>query len=218
MNIEAVVFDLDGTLIQSEEDLADAINWVLKQCGYPEHPTEAYRYFLGDGLKQAIVRALPEIAREEPIISNCVDLSGQEYIKRCFVKTKPYEGIENLLKQLQGTKLKLGILTNKPHETTKKIVEQKLGFCNFHAVQGVVHHDMRKPKIAFSQKVLQQLDIRPDKTLFVGDTNTDMITAAAANMIGVGVTWGFRTREELISNGAQFVIDHPLDLLQIIEK
>jgi len=204
---EAVLFDLDGTLLDTLRDLADSMNSALKSMGFPIHAVEKYKYFVGDGMYNLVLRTLPPGIREESIIKECLAKMNDEYGKRWADTTRPYDGIPELLDRLDGLGLKKAVLSNKPHDFTK---------LSFDVVLGQREGVPKKPDPAAALEIVDKLDIPPEKFLYLGDTNTDMKTANAAGMYAVGVLWGFREADELTENGARVLIKSPMDLLDIL--
>ncbi len=213
MNYKAVLFDLDGTLLDSLEDLADSMNAVLRRNGHPEHPLEAYRYFVGDGVEALARRVLPEGHRDEAAIAACIEQMREEYKDRWDKKTRPYPGIPELLDALTERAVKLGVLSNKPDATTRTMVAALLPRWSFDDVVGARPEVPRKPDPAGALEIARRLAVAPAEFLYLGDTDTDMKTAVAAGMFPVGALWGFRDAEELTASGAKVLIEKPTDLL-----
>lgn len=216
MKYEAVLFDLDGTLLDSLKDLADSMNSALKSMGFPIHAVEKYKYFVGDGMYKLILRTIPQDIRDESIIKECLAKMNYEYGKRWADTTRPYDGISELLDRLDGMSIKKAVLSNKPHDFTKLIVDKLLSKWRFDVVLGQREGIPKKPDPAAALEIADKLDIPPKKFLYLGDTNTDMKTANAAGMYAVGVLWGFREADELTENGARVLIKSPMDLLDIL--
>jgi len=216
MKYKAVLFDLDGTLLDTIADLADAMNVALGELGYPGHDVAACKFFVGDGLRNYAVRALPEAARDEATIDQCCERFRAAYAECWQVKTRPYGGIAELLDGLAERGLTMAVLSNKPDEFTQKVVAEMLGRWEFAAVRGVRADGLKKPDPAGALEIAGQIGSAPAGFLYVGDTNTDMQTALAAGMFPVGATWGFRPAEELRANGAKVLIDRPTELLDLL--
>jgi phosphoglycolate phosphatase len=216
MTYKAVIFDLDGTLLDTLEDLGNAGNRVLTARGFPTHEIDAYRYFIGDGATTLITRALPEEKRSDEIISTCLEEYRQDYSRNWNVNTKPYDGVEEMLDALVAHGFKLAILSNKPHEFTKQCVTGFLSKWTFDAVFGQRDPIPRKPDPAGALKIAGELKTAPSDFLYLGDTAIDMKTAIAANMFPVGALWGFRSAEELQQNGAQVLLKRPMDIMNIL--
>ena len=213
MKRSAVLFDLDGTLVDSLDDLADAMNTVLGRNGFLPHPVDAYRYFVGDGMEMLVRRALPEARRDEGTVSRCLGEMKGEYEERWACKTRPYPGIPELLSALAGRGIPMAVLSNKPEDATLGVVERLLCSWTFAAVCGARPGLPKKPDPSGALEIASRLGIAPEAWVYAGDTGTDMKTANAAGMFAVGVLWGFRGAEELTAAGARILVRHPLDVL-----
>lgn len=218
MRFKGVIFDLDGTLLDTLEDLADAANGMLAEHRFPTHPTEDYRYFVGDGVQMLVTRALPENARDPKTIEACMQTMRVHYQRHLNVKTKPYEGILDLLDQLSGRGVKMAVLTNKPTAFAQPCVDGYFRVGLFDSVIGQQDGLPRKPDPTGAIQIARGWTFDPADILYVGDTSTDMETAVGAGMMPVGALWGFRPRKELEQHGAKVVIDHPTDLLRLLES
>ena len=216
MKFEAVLFDLDGTLLDSIEDLTDSMNIVLDGFGFPGHDAEACKHFVGDGVEMFALRALPENQRDEATVAQCAAEMRAEYRKRWSLKTQPYDGIPELLDDLTLRHLKLAVLSNKPEESTKEMVAELLSKWRFYPVAGARSSVPKKPDPILAIEISQQLRLPADKFLYLGDTGTDMKTAKGAGMFAVGALWGFRTAEELKDTGAEVLVAHPSEVLQLL--
>ncbi len=214
MRYKCIIFDLDGTLLNTLEDLADSFNYALEAYGYPIHPVEAYRYFIGNGARKAVERSLPETARIDITIEKVLATFKYWYDGHYHIKSKPYPGINELLASLRQLELKLAVLSNKPHDFTLNCVQHYFSD-TFDWVQGHMDEYPRKPDPASAKYILKKLGVSTDQTIFVGDTATDINTAKNSGLASVGVAWGFRGEQELTQAGADYIIKHPLDLLQI---
>jgi phosphoglycolate phosphatase len=213
----AVLFDLDGTLLDTLADLGDSMNTVLSSLGYPVHRMDAYRYFVGDGIENLVLRSLPEAARaDEALVRESVRKMRAEYSARWKDKTRLYDGIAELLDTLLAWGVKTAILSNKPHPAVLEVVAHFLGKWRFDAVLGARPGVPIKPDPGSAAEVCRLLDAPPEAFLYLGDTNTDMITAGLAGMFSVGVLWGFRTEEELRASGAKALIHRPLEALGLL--
>ncbi|MDQ7096784.1 HAD family hydrolase [Desulfosporosinus sp. PR] len=216
MKFKAVIFDLDGTLVDSLEDIADSMNRVLYALGFKSQSLAAYKYFIGNGIKNLVRAALPEGSREEPLVSECFDLMMKEYRERCLAKTRPYAGIPELLDELTKRQIKLNVLSNKIDELTQKVVAKLLPAWNFEVVMGPSANIPRKPNPTGALAISRKLGLVEADILYLGDSGVDMKTAAAANMYAVGALWGYRTPEELLTNGAKSLISQPGELLSLL--
>jgi len=217
MGYKAVLFDLDGTLLDTLRDLADTVNEVLRELDLDPHPIEAYKIFVGDGMKNLVLRALPESLREEEaLVERALSRTRAVYSERWRLHTRPYPGIPPLLDELSARKLDLAVLSNKPDPSTKDVVREMLPRWNFRAVLGERPSVPRKPHPAGALEIAASLSLPVSDFLYVGDTGTDMKTANGAGMFAVGALWGFRTARELLDNGARTLIEKPLDLLSLL--
>ena len=215
MTYKAIIFDLDGTLVNSIEDIADAMNAVLKKENYPTHTYEIYKTLVGSGIRSLVVNALPEPHRNALNIDTCFNAMMDVYKNGCTNKTKPYDGITELLNGLKSKPLQLSILSNKADALTKKIASALFLDC-FDPVLGLKIEANKKPNPIVALEICSTLKVLPEETIFVGDTGIDIQTANNANMLAVGVSWGFRSEQELIENGAKHILKHPLDLLKLV--
>lgn len=212
MKYKAIIFDLDGTLINSLEDIADAMNKVLTDNNYPTHNYESYNYFIGNGIRKLVSRALPVDKQNE--IDRCYEAMMAIYGEDCIQKTKPYEGIQTLLNELSSRNIPLSVLSNKSDILTKKIT-QSIFPKHFEPVIGLTTEELKKPNPATAIQMSTSLNCTPSEIIFVGDSGIDMQTATQAGMLAVGVSWGYRTEEELLLEGAKFILNHPLDLIEL---
>ena len=215
MNFSAIIFDLDGTLADTLEDIADNMNRVLAENGFPPHAYDAYRYFVGGGLHNLVVQCLPQHAQTDDIIARCYASMISEYNKNCINKTRLYDGIPELLDTLSSQGVRMAVISNKADMLTQKICAVLLKNWKFEAVIGASEHFPRKPNPASALFVAQQMKIPPEKICYLGDSDVDMKTATAAGFYPVGVAWGFRPVKELLENGAKKIIQHPTDIIPL---
>ena len=211
---QCVLFDLDGTLLDSLADLAHSMNAVLGRLDLPQHPVKAYRYFVGDGMETLARRVLPPERLDNAMVRETVIAMRQEYAGRWAEQTRPYPGIPELLDGLANRGIGMAILSNKPDDFTREVVATLLGAWRFRVVRGVRPDGIKKPDPAGALAIADELGLSPADFLYLGDTNTDMLTANRAGMHAVGALWGFRTREELKKNGAKAMIARPQELLE----
>lgn len=215
MKFKGVIFDLDGTLVNSLEDIADAMNSVLQNLDYPTHSYEDYQYFIGSGLRNLVSKSLPATHNDETQIERCYHLMIEVYRDTCTRKTKSYDGIVELLDHLISRNIKLSVFSNKSDALTKEITAAL--FPNyFDPVVGLSIESLKKPNPFEALEISKSLGLKSEEMIFVGDSGIDMQTATNANMLAVGVLWGYRPKEELISNGAKYLLSNPLDLIQIL--
>lgn len=215
MKFKGVIFDLDGTLVDSLHDIADAMNSVLKSYNFPTHSYEAHQSFIGSGLRSLVSKSLPLAHNNEKQIDTCFNSMIEVYRDNCTHKTKPYDGIIELLDNLNSRNIKLSILSNKADEFTKKIA-QALFPNYFDPIVGLTIEAHKKPNPIGALEISKTLGIKPEEIIYVGDTGIDMQTATNANMFAVGVSWGFRSAEELTLSGAKAIVNNPMDLIQIL--
>lgn len=215
MNKQLVIFDLDGTLLDTVADLANATNQALARCGYPTHPTEAYYRFVGNGINKLFARALPEEARTEKNVQRIRSLFIPYYNEHNADDSRPYPGIVELLTHLQHQGIQLAVASNKYQQATAKLVGHFFPDIHFAAVYGQREGIPIKPDPAIIYDILSVTSISHARTLYVGDSGVDMQTARNASIESVGVTWGFRDEEELRTNGAAHIIHSAKDLLEL---
>lgn len=218
MNFEAIIFDLDGTLLDTLEDIANSANTVLARHNHPTFSVDEYRLFIGSGVKMLVRHILPEQKRTDNMINEFTVEFRDEYNKNWNINTKPYDGIPDLLDKLNGRQFKLAIHSNKPDSFTQKYAKELLSNYSFEMVLGQRSEIPRKPDPAGAQLIAKFINVQSDHILYIGDTATDMQTALAAGMFPVGVEWGFRSKEELQKNGARALVEHPGEILNLLEK
>jgi phosphoglycolate phosphatase len=210
----AVVFDLDGTLLNTLEDLADASNTVLAALGHPIHPAESYKQFVGDGVAALVRRALPAAAQED--FARALEMMREEYETHLHLKTRPYPGIPELLDELAARAVPMAVLSNKPDKFCQMTMQDFFGDWTWAAVVGESARYPRKPDPAGAKAIADRLGIAPGEFLFVGDSPMDMQCALGAGMTPVGATWGFRERDTLAAAGGKVFIDEPGELLGLL--
>jgi phosphoglycolate phosphatase len=214
---KALIFDLDGTLLDSLEDVGNAMNRVLASRGFPTHELEAYRYFIGDGTLMLITRALPDRNRNNETIRTCIEAFREDYGRTWKVKTKPYDGVAEMLDALVARGVKMAVLSNKADDFTRLSVRELLSHWTFDVVLGQRKGIPPKPDPTSALEVSHLLNVAPRDFLYLGDSAVDMKTAIASGMFGVGALWGFRSAAELRENGARILIQHPAEILDLLE-
>lgn len=212
-----IVFDLDGTLLDTLEDIADSMNIVLRECNLPEHPVEAFRYFVGEGASVLVRRVLPETHRDAATHAACLLRFRQVYAGRWNIKTRPYQGIPEMLREIAGRGIRMAVLSNKPHDATVQCVEEYFMSGSFDIVQGQQEGIPPKPDPGGALTIARTLGFPADRIWYLGDTATDMQTALGAGMFPLGVAWGFRTREELLEHGARVLLESPAELVPLVD-
>lgn len=219
VRFRAILFDVDGTLLNTLEDLADSMNGVLKAEGFPVHDLEAYRYFVGEGMRNLARRAVPEAYRnDEAVVSRCMAAMVKMYGRNWRMKTRPYEGIPELLDALQNLDVKMAVLSNKPDDFTSLTVSHLLPEWRFEVVRGERPPTPRKPDPTAALEIAETLGLPAGQFVYAGDTGTDMETACRAGMYGVGVLWGFRAADELMGAGARELVEKPLDIVRFFNR
>ncbi len=215
--IRAVLFDLDGTLVNTLGDLAAATNHALTLGGYPTHPTESFKQFAGNGNRKMMERALPENARTDKIIDKTKDEFFKYYESHPADLSFPYDGIVELINALKANNIYVCVVTNKAERATRVVLPAVFGDFRFDSVVGGSDKLPLKPQPHMAYVAMNEIGVNADECLFVGDSYTDMLTANNGGNIAVGVLWGFRDRKELEESGAQYVIEAPDQILDIID-
>ncbi len=216
MTFKAIIFDLDGTLLDTLEDIAISANNVLERHDCPAHEVNDYRYLIGGGVRNLITQVLPEDRRTDKMITEFTDQFRDEYGINWNLNTRPYDGIIELLDDLSARHFKLAVHSNKPDTFTQKYIKELLPNCSFEMVLRQRSEIPRKPDPAGAQQIADFLNVSPVHILYIGDTATDMQTAIAAGMFPVGVLWGFRSKEELQKSGARELVEHPREILSLL--
>ena len=214
--IKLAVFDLDGTLCDTIEDLATSVNVALNTLGYPTHPTEAYKYMVGSGMKNLVYRALPEDKREDTEVEKAKELMLDHYKDHFADKTYAYKGIPVLLENLRKDEIHIAVCTNKAHDMAVKVLD-KLFPAAFDIVIGKSESRPLKPDPFSVNEIIERFGTTPSETVFIGDSGVDMITAKNSKTISIGVLWGFRDEKELKENGALHIAKTPNDIYEIIK-
>ncbi|MBO7540682.1 MAG: HAD family hydrolase [Bacteroidales bacterium] len=209
-----VIFDLDGTLVNTIADLADSVNHALQTLGYPAQPYEKFPYFVGNGIYKLIERALPPESRDEQTIRSVKAVFMDYYMLHNTDKSTVYEGVGELLRALADKGVALAVASNKVHEATVAMIARLFPGIGFACVLGQRDGVPTKPNPAIVAEILKTASATPTETLYVGDSGVDMQTAHNAGITAVGVTWGLRPVEELRQNAADIIIDSPMELLE----
>lgn len=213
--IKAVLFDLDGTLVNSLSDLAASTNFALTKFGFPTHETEKYKYFVGDGMAKLIERALPESKRDKETIKTTLDIFMEHYRAHYVDETVPYDGILELLDKLTG--VKKAVISNKADEMVIPLTKKLLGD-RFDIVCGKREGYPTKPDPTLTLEIIEKLGVASNECIFVGDSGMDMAVAKNSGCVALGVLWGFRSEEELLLNGADYIAKKPAEILEIIKE
>lgn len=213
---KCAIFDLDGTLVNSLVDLADSVNRALARHNLKTHPCDAYKYFVGNGRAKLIERAMGDFADDKELLQKVTKDYDDDYIIHCLDKTRPYDGIVDMLTTLQNNGIMINVLSNKPDEFVKQMLGKLFPTINFTLAWGKKDNYPTKPDPASIFALLDELSVDKSETIYVGDSNVDVITARNAGLDFCGVLWGFRTKEELESEGAKVTASTADELLKVI--
>jgi len=232
MKTKGIIFDLDGTLLNTIDDITDAVNTVLIRYGYPAKKAEDYKKIVGEGIRSLVKKAIrlnfqkghfsktgqggPYRFTDEQI-PTLIEEMRTEYWRRLKNKTTVYDGVADMLDRLTARKIKLAILSNKPQDMTTEVVGHYFRKWNFAAILGASDETPRKPKTVGILKIVEMMKLAKRAVIMVGDSKIDIKTARNAGMKGIGVTWGFKSRKELIASGASEIIDKPKELIGLLE-
>lgn len=208
------IFDLDGTLANTIEDLGDAVNYGLEKLGCPVHSYDTYKKFVGNGKDKLCFRALPD-DRKDDTAALCA-LFDEYYSVHSLDKTRLYDGIKETVQKLSEHGVVMAVATNKPQDAAREIVEMLLPEAEFAAVLGGCDYRPKKPDTAILVEIFAQLPDVPNKVWIIGDSNVDIRLANNAGIESIGCLWGFRSREELMDEGADHIAETPSDIAEII--
>lgn len=221
MKKKAAIFDLDGTIADTLESIAYSTNVTLESLGLMKRLVEEYNYYAGDGADVLVMRALKAACENEEQAKELYPRARAKYKEvfedYCMYKVKPFDGMVELLEGLKAKGIKIGVLSNKPHDRAVDVVNELFGEGYFDLVCGQKEGIPKKPDPSGAKIMLDEFGVEASECLYVGDTNVDMQTGKNTGMFTVGVLWGFRDREELENNNADAIIAHPLELLEYIE-
>lgn len=212
--IDTIIFDMDGTLLNSLEDMKDAVNVALDSCGYPARTLDEVRYFVGNGVKKLIADAVPE-GTSEADIETCIASFKEYYAQHWQDKTVPYDGILELLAELKKRGVKTAVISNKYDNAVLQLCEDYFPG-SFDVARGEREGVPRKPAPDAIYAILDELGAKKENAVYVGDSEVDMATARNSGLVSVGVTWGFRDRQLLEEEEADYIIDSPDQLLDIV--
>lgn len=215
--MKTFIFDLDGTLLNTIEDIGNACNSMLQNHGWPTHSIESYKHKIGNGFARLVSRSLPEeIGRNATPaeLNNFIDEAKSNYASGMTERTLPYKGMQKTLRFLMEQNISMGILSNKPDELTRKLAKFFFPEIKFLFVQGAIPEFPHKPDPALLNNLIKSYNIA-DSIYYVGDSKVDIALARNAHIVSIGVTWGFRGLEELKTEKADYIIETPEDLLKI---
>ena len=214
---KGVIFDLDGTLLDTIQDIANAMNTVLQRYNFPTHDLDSYRFFIGSGIAKLVERSLPSEVSESVKYSKLVEEVFQEYALHLNKFTAPYSGVVDLLDGLTQLGVPFAILSNKADEFMDEVVSNYFSKWNFAVVLGARYGLPRKPDPYSVLEIAEIMNLQPSEIVYLGDTDIDMQTAVNSGTYAVGSAWGFRSAEELRANGAHVVIQNPCELLELFQ-
>ena len=219
MKYDIVIFDLDGTLLNTIGDLAASVDYVMRSRNLPEHTDAEYRQMVGGGIKRLVERALPaQLAANEDYVEECVAQFRRYYVDNIDRHTVPYEGMHDLLHRLRREGVQVAVASNKFQHGTDRLVAKFFGDVDFVAVEGNREGAPLKPDPQIVNNILQKAGVEHARAGMIGDSGIDIITARAAGVHSIGVTWGFRDREELEESGAEYIANSPKEIFEAIFK
>jgi len=215
--IKLCMFDLDGTLLDTIDDIAGSMNFVLSSNNFPTHDAIWYKANVGNGARNLLLDALPDKhGCREDMIDNLLSMYIENYTGNCTVFTKPYNGVSELLHRLAGSSVQMAVATNKPQVSSEDVMKKYFPEINFAMIRGIVPGQAIKPDPNVAFEILDTLRISPEETIYVGDTEVDMLFAKRASLFSIGVLWGFRSREVLEKAGAKVIIERPAQIMDYI--
>lgn len=212
---QLVIFDLDGTLVNTIDDLAQASNYALRKCGFAEHPVEAYTSMVGNGVQRLLERALPEEMRNQETLDMMRRFFSEYYDVHCTDLSRPYPGISELLADLTAEGIKVAVASNKYQSAVDRIVRHYFGEIPWAAIEGQKPGVPIKPDPSVVFEILGIVPTPKAKVLYVGDSGVDMVTAQRACVDSVGVTWGFRSEDELREHYAGNIVYDPVEIFNL---
>lgn len=216
MKYKGIIFDLDGTLADTLDDIAGSMNRVLQAHDFPEHSVDDYKLLVGRGLDNLVAQSLPIDKRLPEMISQCHQEMIADYTENCLVKTHLYEGIGEMLDELVKRSVPVAVCSNKAEPLTRRIVEVLMGDVPFVKVTGANPDLPKKPDPSGALAIAGMMKIPADELVYMGDSDVDMMTANRAGMYAVGVLWGFRSKEELQAHGSRVLLNHPRELIGML--
>ena len=206
---KGIVFDLDGTLLNTIQDLADSVNYVLAYYGYSEHGYEDYKLKIGKGFQHLLEMSLPKDRQSDAMMEKALDMFVKAYAKRYLNKTAPYKGIEAMLEKLQEKGIKMGVNSNKRNDYSSALIKKNFPQISFVGIFGEREDVPRKPNPQAALELVGLMNLKPEEVLYMGDSQIDMETGKNAGMDTIGVLWGFRKEDELIEGGAAYIVKAP---------
>lgn len=213
---DAILFDLDGTLLNTIDDIADSMNWALARLGWPTHTVDEYKRFVGDGVDKLVLRAAPEEAVQPGRLAAIKSLYNDRYSSHSADRTRPYDGALDAVRELRAMGLSLCVISNKPDDQTKDVIANWFGYDAFDLVAGGGAGFPLKPDPTLALHLLKNIGTTPERALFVGDMHVDIETGVNAGIDVIGASWGFRGRDELIAAGAKYVAASFPELVELV--
>jgi len=218
MKPEIVIFDLDGTLLNTLEDLTDSTNFALKQFNYPQKSVEQVRTYVGNGVVKLIERAIPN-EKNNPNFGECLDIFRENYSQNMYNKTKPYDGIIELLTLLKSQKYLTAVVSNKFDDAVKELCKNYFSdLIDYCAGENEAAGIRKKPAPDAVLKILNYFDLNSNQAVYIGDSEVDIQTARNSNMKCISVTWGFKDEIFLKNNGAEIIARKPAQIIDILEN
>lgn len=214
--INTIIFDLDGTLLNTLEDLKDSTNFALNEFGCPQRSIEEVRQFVGNGVRKLIERAIPN-GTDNPNCEACLKTFKSHYAQNMYNKTSPYNGIIEMLEKLRANKIKVAVVSNKFDAAVKELCKKYFGDLIQIAI-GESENVRKKPAPDSVLKAIKELNSSVENSIYAGDSDVDVQTAKNTGIDCIGVTWGFRDRELLKSEGAKYIVDNPSEIVNIINN
>ena len=216
MKYKGVIFDLDGTILDTISDLGNSVNNTLEKYGQPLHSYEEYKKKIGRGFRDLIKRSFPGMT-EEIILDQALKDFLEIYDRSYMNDTKPYDGIHEVLKTLLANNIKIGVNSNKRDDYTNKLVGKFFSDIDFFGVFGERSNIPKKPAPDSALEIAELMDLSPAEILYIGDSKTDILTGHNAGMASAGVLWGFRNKEEFEENNADYIISAPYEILELFD-
>ena len=216
MAVNGVIFDLDGTLVDTLADLAGAMNYALGRFGEPGHSVDACRKMIGNGVRTFMSRALAD--DKQGLGDEAVKVMLAYYHENCTVKSRLYDGIAEVVRELGEKGVRLAVLTNKGQSEAERVVGHFFDEGTFEYVVGVDEKGIVKPDVKLTMGLLDAMGLGADEVLLVGDSDVDVLTAAGVGMRPIGAAWGFRGRDELLQAGADVIIDEPGEIVDLVSN
>lgn len=217
MKYKGIIFDLDGTLIDTLADIARVANTILQTHGFPRHETEDYKTMIGMGMRNLVFKALPSDAGgDDGLVETCVAELIEAYRENPVLLSRPYPGIPEVLSELSGNGVPMAVLSNKEDGLTRQVMAELLPVFEFRHIQGDIKGVPRKPNPESALSIARSMGLNPEEIILLGDSGSDMETAVNAGMAPIGALWGFRPGEELEAGGAKYLCETPADITNYV--